>query len=64
MINTFASKYKDRLREYYYVGGMPEVVQSYVNDKDFGRVRDSERSAELLPPGFFQACGEFFGSPD
>ena len=44
MINTFASKYKDRLREYYYVGGMPEVVQSYVNDKDFGR---SERFRKI-----------------
>ena len=43
MINTFASKYKDRLREYYYVGGMPEVVQSYVNDKDFGRVREIQK---------------------
>ena len=42
-INTFASKYKDRLREYYYVGGMPEVVQSYVNDKDFGRVREIQK---------------------
>ena len=43
MITTFASKYKDRLREYYYVGGMPEVVQSYVNDKDFGRVREIQK---------------------
>ena len=28
MVSTFGSKYIDRLREYYYVGGMPEVVSS------------------------------------
>lgn len=35
MVRTFKSKYIDRLREYYYVGGMPEVVQTYVETKDF-----------------------------
>ena len=27
MVTMFKSKYMDRVREYYYVGGMPEVVQ-------------------------------------
>ncbi len=35
MVTTFKSKYIDRLREYYYVGGMPEVVQTYVENEGF-----------------------------
>ena len=37
MVRTFKSKYIDRLREYYYVGGMPEVVQTYVETQDFSK---------------------------
>ena len=43
MVSTFGSKYTDRLREYYYVGGMPEVVASYVENKDFNRVREIQK---------------------
>ena len=44
MVSTFGSKYIDRLREYYYVGGMPEVVASYVENKDFNRVREIQKN--------------------
>lgn len=43
MVTTFKSKYIDRLREYYYVGGMPEVVQTYVETKDFNQVREIQK---------------------
>lgn len=33
------NKLQDLLRQYYYVGGMPEVVRSYVTDKDVLKVR-------------------------
>ena len=44
MVRTFKSKYIDRLREYYYVGGMPEVVQTYVETKDFNQVREIQKN--------------------
>lgn len=44
MISSFRSKFIDRLREYYYVGGMPEVVQDYVDHKDFNRVREIQKN--------------------
>ena len=44
MVTTFKSKYIDRLREYYYVGGMPEVVQTYVETKDFNQVREIQKN--------------------
>lgn len=40
MINSFSSKYEDLLRKYYYVGGMPEVVQTYLDTDDFNEVRN------------------------
>ena len=39
MIKVFSDKYKSLLKEYYYIGGMPEVVKSYVEYKDYNRVR-------------------------
>ena len=44
MINTFKDKYIDRLREYYYVGGMPEVVQTYVDTRNFKKVRELQKN--------------------
>lgn len=39
LITTFKSKYIDLLRQYYYVGGMPEAVAAYVERSDFAEVR-------------------------
>lgn len=39
MMKVFADKFKMLLKEYYYIGGMPEVVSSYVKYKDYNRVR-------------------------
>ena len=44
MITMFKTKYIERLREYYYVGGMPEVVKTYVNSKDFKQVREIQKN--------------------
>lgn len=46
LINAFSGKYIDLLRKYYYVGGMPEVVQSYVETDDLVEVRNLQK--ELL----------------
>ena len=39
MITVFKNKYIDYLKMYYYVGGMPEVVVTYINSKDLKKVR-------------------------
>lgn len=39
MIKVFSDKYQGLLKEYYYIGGMPEVVESYVKYRDYNRVR-------------------------
>ena len=44
MVTMFKSKYIDRLREYYFVGGMPEVVQTFVDTKDFNQVREIQKN--------------------
>ena len=39
LMNAFHEKLKDYLRQYYYVGGMPEVVKMYMENKLLGQVR-------------------------
>ena len=40
MIASFRQTYIDALKQYYFVGGMPEAVQSFAENKDFNEVRD------------------------
>ncbi|MBR2402426.1 MAG: ATP-binding protein [Lachnospiraceae bacterium] len=40
MMKIFKSKYVDYLKYYYYVGGMPEVVNDFVKNRDFKSVRN------------------------
>lgn len=44
LITLFRSKYEERLRQYYYVGGMPAVVSSFVKDGDLRKVRKIQNS--------------------
>jgi predicted AAA+ superfamily ATPase len=43
MISVFSSKLKELLKLYYYVGGMPEAVNSYVQNKDLKEVRKIQK---------------------
>ena len=43
MITSFKSTYIDALKQYYFVGGMPEAVQSFSIEKDFNEVRDIQK---------------------
>lgn len=43
MITSFRETYIDALRQYYYVGGMPEAVQSFLEEKDFNEVRSIQK---------------------
>jgi len=40
LINTYKSRFIERLRQYYYVGGMPEAVLSFSKNSSFKDVRD------------------------
>lgn len=43
LITAMKEKYVDYLRQYYYTGGMPEVVLDFVEYKDYHRVRKTQR---------------------
>lgn len=43
MVTTFKQTYIDMLKYYYYVGGMPEVVHSFSQSKDFVEVREIQQ---------------------
>lgn len=43
MITSFKQLYIDALKQYYFIGGMPEAVQSFVENKDFNEVREIQK---------------------
>ncbi|MFC4675725.1 ATP-binding protein [Dysgonomonas termitidis] len=43
MINTFKTKYIELLKQFYYVGGMPEVVANFASNQDFSEVRQIQQ---------------------
>jgi len=43
MTMVFHTKLKEQLKLYYYVGGMPEAVNSYVEEKDLKKVRKIQK---------------------
>ena len=43
MVTVFKQTYIDALKQYYFVGGMPEAVQSFAEEKDFNEVREIQR---------------------
>ena len=43
MATMFKQDYSDLLKQYYYVGGMPEVVQAFEDNHDFNEVREIQQ---------------------
>lgn len=43
MITSFSQTYIDALKYYYFVGGMPEAVQSFAENHDFSEVRTIQK---------------------
>ena len=43
MVTNFKTKYIDALKHYYFVGGMPEVVLNFSQNKDFNEVREIQK---------------------
>lgn len=44
LISSFRGSYIDALKEYYYVGGMPEAVSDFAEQKDYDSVRLIQRN--------------------
>jgi uncharacterized protein len=44
LINSFKGKFIDLLKQYYAVGGMPEVVASFIENRDFNTAREIQIS--------------------
>ena len=43
-LDILSAKFIDLLRQYYFVGGMPEVVEGYLKDHDLARVRRRQQA--------------------
>jgi predicted AAA+ superfamily ATPase len=43
LIKSFKGRYIDLLKQYYYIGGMPEAVSSFIDTKDYTVVRDIQK---------------------
>ena len=43
LITSFKTKYIDLLKNYYFVGGMPEAVLTYIDTKSFSQIRDIQK---------------------
>ena len=42
--NSFSERYRQLLKEYYFVGGMPEAVDAYRQNRNFDEVREIQRN--------------------
>ena len=43
MITSFKQTYIDALKQYYFVGGMPEAIQCFAEEKDYNEVRNIQQ---------------------
>ena len=43
MVKNFKQTYIDALKQYYFIGGMPEAVQDFSENQDFGEVRKIQK---------------------
>jgi len=44
LIKAFKDKFIELLKQYYYIGGMPEVVSAFVENKDIAEVRNLQKN--------------------
>lgn len=43
LITAFKTRYIERLRQYYFIGGMPEPVAQFARDQDYKKVRELQK---------------------
>lgn len=44
LVNAYSTRYIELLKKYYYVGGMPEAVQTYIDTEDVFEVREIQHN--------------------
>ena len=44
MMSIFKNEFKKLVKMYCYIGGMPEVVQDFINNRDYKRVREIQKT--------------------
>ena len=44
LITTLKPKLISRMKEYFYVGGMPQAVQTFINEQDWAKVREVQNT--------------------
>ena len=44
MICSLKTKFIQRMKEYFFVGGMPQTVQSFIDEQDWNKVRDIQNT--------------------
>ncbi len=47
LIKTFKTKYIELLKQYYYLGGMPEVVDNFINTQNYNQARNIQQNLLL-----------------
>lgn len=47
LLSSFSENYKELLRYYFYIGGMPEVVSTWIENNDFKEVRKLQKEILL-----------------
>lgn len=47
VVNMLLPSYEELLRQYYFVGGMPEAVSSFVTEKNLNKIREIQRNILL-----------------
>jgi predicted AAA+ superfamily ATPase len=53
LIDSFSEKYIYHLKNYFYVGGMPEVVSKFINNNDYIAARELQKEIVLQYKGDF-----------
>lgn len=53
LIDSFSEKYTYHLKNYFYVGGMPEVVSKFINNNDYIAAREIQKEIVLQYKGDF-----------
>ena len=54
LFTSFKSKYIDLLKQYYFVGGMPEAVNKFIEKKDYAAVQKIHKICFFLMNRIFQ----------
>ncbi len=60
LLEAYREKYIDWLKKYYFIGGMPEVVATFVDNKDFTEVRELQNNIiEMYEKDFSKHTTEY-----